>query len=43
MMEWVEKSRQLAEKTPARATRQLIFENMMLQLGYWNLIFSSPD
>jgi len=40
MMEWVEKSRQLAKKTPARATRQLIFENMLLQLGYWNLIFS---
>jgi len=43
MMKWVEKSRQLADKTPARATRQLIFENMLLQLGYWNLIFSSPD
>ena len=42
MMEWVEKSRQLADKTPARATRQLIFENMLLQLGYWNLIFSAP-
>ena len=39
MMEWVEKSRQLAEKTSARSTRQLIFENMLLQLGYWNLIF----
>jgi len=42
MMEWVEKSRQLAEKTSARSTRRLIFENMLLQLGYWNLIFSSP-
>lgn len=41
MMEWVEKSRQLAEKTSARSTRQLIFENMLLQLGYWNLIISS--
>jgi DNA polymerase III delta' subunit len=40
MMEWVDKSRQLAGKTSARATRQLIFENMLLQLGYWNLIFS---
>jgi len=39
MMEWVERSRQLAEKTSARSTRQLIFENMLLQLGYWNLIF----
>jgi len=43
MMEWVDKSRQLAGKTSARSTRQLIFENMLLQLGYWNLIFSSPD
>lgn len=35
MMEWVEKSRRLAGKTSARSTRQLIFENMLLQLGYW--------
>ena len=41
MMEWVEKSRNLAEKTSARPTRQLVFENMLLQLGYWNLIFST--
>ena len=35
MMEWVEKSRQLAVRAAARSTRQLIFENMFIQLGYW--------
>ena len=35
MMEWVEKSRQSAVKAAARSTRQLIFENMFIQLGYW--------
>ena len=35
MMEWVEKSRRLAVKASARTTRQLIFENMLIQLGYW--------
>ncbi|MEA1929070.1 MAG: DNA polymerase III subunit delta' [Candidatus Auribacterota bacterium] len=34
MMEWVEKSRQMAQKTSNRSTRQLIFENMLIQLGY---------
>ena len=35
MMEWVEKSRRLAIKASARTTRQLILENMLIQLGYW--------
>lgn len=40
MMKWVEDSRLLAEKTSARATRQLIFENMLIQLGYWRRTIS---
>ncbi len=35
MMEWVEKSRGWALKAGGKSSRQMIFENMLIQLGYW--------
>ncbi|MFH1037593.1 MAG: DNA polymerase III subunit delta' [PVC group bacterium] len=35
MLEWVGKSRDWAVKAGGRAARQLILENMLIQLGYW--------